>query len=222
VVPVRQAVRALIVDSSSRVLLFRADLPDRPPWWYAPGGGVEAGETDEQALVREVAEETGLVVDVDTLLPPVWARDYIFRWKDKDERHLERFFLIRIVEHAVDISGLDADEAAVVREYRWWALGDMAPLASCFHRGGSPSCSSHCCKGDSRKSRSRSASRLRRTSQPGFALHFANVRRGRSLRAGRFLKPGSVDELRVSNHFVHGPVLPPIQLEIVVVVAGLG
>lgn len=131
-VPVRQAVRALIVDSSSRVLLFRADLPDRPPWWYAPGGGVEAGETDEQALVREVAEETGLVVDIASLPPPVWTRDYIFRWQERDERHLERFFLIRIGEHAVDISGLDADEAAVVREYRWWALDDMASTSELF------------------------------------------------------------------------------------------
>jgi 8-oxo-dGTP pyrophosphatase MutT (NUDIX family) len=122
---VRQAVRALIVDSSARLLLFRADLKDRPAFWYAPGGGVEAGETDEEALVREVAEETGLAVDVAALLGPVWSRDYIFRWQDQDERHLERFFLIRIGEHTVDISGLDSDEAAIVREYRWWALPEV-------------------------------------------------------------------------------------------------
>jgi 8-oxo-dGTP pyrophosphatase MutT (NUDIX family) len=124
--PARQAVRALIVDRSDRVLLFRGDLPDRVPWWYAPGGGVEVGETDEQALVREVAEETGLVLDVASLLPPVWTRDYIFRWQGKDERHLERFFLIRIGDHDVDASGLDPAEAAVVRAFRWWALADVA------------------------------------------------------------------------------------------------
>lgn len=129
---VRQAVRALIVDGSSRVLLFHADLPDRPPWWYAPGGGVDPGETDEQALVREVAEETGLVVDITTLGQPVWTREYIFRWKEQDERHLERFFLVRVGEPAVDISGLDPDEAAVVREYRWWTLADMASSTEVF------------------------------------------------------------------------------------------
>jgi ADP-ribose pyrophosphatase YjhB (NUDIX family) len=132
VLAVRQAVRALIVDSSDRVLLFRADLPERSPWWYAPGGGVEAGETDEQAVVREVAEETGLDIDVASLLRPVWMRDYIFRWQDTDERHLERFFLIRIGEHAVDTSGLDSDEAAIVREYRWWALADMMSSRELF------------------------------------------------------------------------------------------
>jgi 8-oxo-dGTP diphosphatase len=122
----------LIVDNSSRVLLFRADLPDRPPWWYAPGGGVEAGETDEQALVREVAEETGLDVAVASLGQPVWTRDYIFRWKDKDERHLERFFMVRVAEPAVDISGLDSDEASVVGEYRWWTLDDMTSSTEPF------------------------------------------------------------------------------------------
>jgi len=123
--PVRQAVRALIVDSSSRVLLFRAHFKDRPAFWYAPGGGVEAAESDEEALVREVAEETGLAVDVAALVGPVWSRDYLFRWQDQDERHLERFFLIRIGQHRVDISRLDSDEAAVVSEFRWWALPDM-------------------------------------------------------------------------------------------------
>jgi 8-oxo-dGTP pyrophosphatase MutT (NUDIX family) len=122
----------LIVDSSGRVLLFRADLPERPPWWYAPGGGVEAGETDEGALVREVSEETGLVVDVASLGQPVWTRDYVFRWKEKDERHLERFFVVRVGEHAVDISGLDSDEASVVGEYRWWALDDMVSTTELF------------------------------------------------------------------------------------------
>jgi len=79
-----------------------------------------------------VAEETGLIVDVATLPPPVWTRDYIFRWQDKDERHLERFFLIRIGEPAVDTSGLDSDEAAVVREYRWWALDDLTSSTELF------------------------------------------------------------------------------------------
>jgi ADP-ribose pyrophosphatase YjhB (NUDIX family) len=130
--PFRQAVRALIVDGSSRLLLFRADLPGRSPWWYAPGGGVEAGESDEQALVREVAEETGLMLDVASLLRAVWTRDYIFRWRDQDERHLERFFLVRIGEHEVDLGGLDPDEAAIAREYRWWAHPEMASSTERF------------------------------------------------------------------------------------------
>jgi 8-oxo-dGTP pyrophosphatase MutT (NUDIX family) len=130
--PIRHAVRALVVDGSDRVVLFHASLPDREPWWFAPGGGVEPGESDAAAIVRELEEEIGLVVDPASLPTPVWSRDYTFRWKDVDERHLERFFLVRVDEHVVDISGLDADEAGVVREYRWWTQDELQASAERF------------------------------------------------------------------------------------------
>jgi 8-oxo-dGTP pyrophosphatase MutT (NUDIX family) len=125
-------VRALVVDRSDRLVLFHATLADREPWWFAPGGGVDPGESDEVAVARELHEEIGLVVDAASLGPAVWTRDYIFRWKDVDERHLERFFLVRIDEHVVDISGLDADEAGIVREYRWWTPNELAGTAERF------------------------------------------------------------------------------------------
>ncbi|MGA7988940.1 MAG: NUDIX domain-containing protein [Candidatus Dormiibacterota bacterium] len=129
--PERQAVRAIVVNRFDRVLLFHADLPDHVPIWYTPGGAVEPGESDAAALARELEEETRLVVDPATLGPPVWTRDYIFRWHNVDERHLERFFLIRIEEHEVDTSGLDPEELEMSREFRWWALDEM--VASIEH-----------------------------------------------------------------------------------------
>jgi hypothetical protein len=62
----------------------------------------------------------------------VWRRDHIFRWKDVDERHLERFFLVRIGVHVVDTSGLDAEESGVVREYRWWTPDELRASAERF------------------------------------------------------------------------------------------
>ena len=71
-------------------------------------------------------EETRLDIDVAALGAPVWTRDYVFRWENTDERHLERFFLIRVDEPEIDTTGLDPTEAGVVREYRWWPLDDIA------------------------------------------------------------------------------------------------
>jgi 8-oxo-dGTP pyrophosphatase MutT (NUDIX family) len=56
--------RLLILDEANRVLLFRFVYKRGPlagqDFWGTPGGGVEDGETLEQAAVRELVEETGL------------------------------------------------------------------------------------------------------------------------------------------------------------------
>ena len=59
--PLRQAVRALMIDPADRVLLVKLDL-DFTDWvgWVLPGGGIEDGEDVETALRRELLEETGL------------------------------------------------------------------------------------------------------------------------------------------------------------------
>jgi hypothetical protein len=40
--------------------------------------------------------------------------------------------VVGVGEQAVDISGLDSDEASVVGEYRWWALDDIASSNELF------------------------------------------------------------------------------------------
>src|SRR5688500_10356362 len=61
----RDTARIILVGPDDRVLLFRHRLPD--PWaqegWLAPGGGIDPGETPAKAVVRELREETGHVLD---------------------------------------------------------------------------------------------------------------------------------------------------------------
>ncbi len=59
----RPSCHAVIADGRRLVLVERAHEPYRG-WWGLPGGAVELGETVEEALRREVREETGLDVDV--------------------------------------------------------------------------------------------------------------------------------------------------------------
>jgi 8-oxo-dGTP diphosphatase len=59
-----RCVGAVLLDDAGRLLLIRrAHEPGRGRW-SVPGGRVEGGETDQQAVIREVAEETGLAVEV--------------------------------------------------------------------------------------------------------------------------------------------------------------
>jgi len=55
-------VGALIIDGENIVMIQRGKPPNEG-WWSLPGGVVEAGEKLEDALRREVREETGLELD---------------------------------------------------------------------------------------------------------------------------------------------------------------
>lgn len=64
-------VGAVVRDEAGRLLLVRRMHPPEQGRWSLPGGRVEPGESDEQALVREVREETGLDVTVGRLVATV-------------------------------------------------------------------------------------------------------------------------------------------------------
>lgn len=60
----RIAVYGLIFDDGRVLLAHRRDID----WWNLPGGGMEVGETVEEAIRREVREETGLEVQFERLV----------------------------------------------------------------------------------------------------------------------------------------------------------
>jgi len=55
-------VGAVIRDDAGRLLLIKRGHEPGKGLWSIPGGRVEAGESDAAAVVREVREETGLIV----------------------------------------------------------------------------------------------------------------------------------------------------------------
>jgi 8-oxo-dGTP diphosphatase len=61
----------VIRDDAGRLLLIRRRNEPGAGLWSLPGGRIEAGETDEQALIREILEETGLAVAAGALLGTV-------------------------------------------------------------------------------------------------------------------------------------------------------
>jgi 8-oxo-dGTP diphosphatase len=64
-------VGAVIKDDQGRLLLIKRGHEPGAGLWSLPGGRIEPGETDAEALVREMREETGLEVQAGPLLGSV-------------------------------------------------------------------------------------------------------------------------------------------------------
>ena len=72
---------AVIRDAKGRLLLVKRGHEPGAGLWSLPGGRIEPGETDAEALMREMWEETGLEVEPGSLLGavrrPVGDGDFI-------------------------------------------------------------------------------------------------------------------------------------------------
>jgi 8-oxo-dGTP pyrophosphatase MutT (NUDIX family) len=129
---IRPTVRLLVLDECDRLLLFKMEdkaalnpaRPDLLVYWATPGGGVEAGETFEEAGIRELWEETG--IRVEALGPCVWERTLVLQFPDEAVQFDERYYVVRCSGSGViDCSNHDAYERDVIRDYRWWSLKEM-------------------------------------------------------------------------------------------------
>lgn len=63
-----EVVAAIIFDEQGRIFATQRGYGDWKDWWEFPGGKIEAGETLQQALKREIHEELDAEIEVDELL----------------------------------------------------------------------------------------------------------------------------------------------------------
>lgn len=122
--PVQLNFAAGCVCAGERVLLQRrADLTA----WGFPGGAMELGESAEQAAVREIGEETGLVVRVDSLLG-VYTR-YRQHYPNGDVAQP-----ITVFFRCTPIGGHLRTDDPETLDLRYFPLTDTPPLFSPQHR----------------------------------------------------------------------------------------
>ena len=121
-------VGAVAVDLD-RLLLVRRGRAPAAGFWSIPGGRVEAGETLAEAVVREVAEETGLEV----------VCDHFIGWVERigdDEHFVILDFSVTILDPGEPVAGGDATEAAWVPLPEVTDLRLVEGLAEFLHDNG--------------------------------------------------------------------------------------
>jgi 8-oxo-dGTP diphosphatase len=115
------AVRGVILHEN-RLLLVNAYPGDQSDLWCAPGGGVEPGQSLPDNLIREVAEETGLVVTVGA---PCLVNE--FHDPASGFHQVDIYFRCIIASGRMMRNGL-IDPEGIVNRRRWVARGEMAHL----------------------------------------------------------------------------------------------
>ena len=130
----RFASRVLLFDGRGRVLLFLDEFPDLPGQakWITPGGGAEPGETPEQTAIRELHEETGLLVD--DLGPIVHTHDFTVSRPASRHSFAHWDFFVHSVDEAFEPSRefWTPEEHVTVQDIRWWAADELVASGAGF------------------------------------------------------------------------------------------
>jgi 8-oxo-dGTP pyrophosphatase MutT (NUDIX family) len=134
--PVRKVVRLVVFDSRDRVLLVHAQDLSNPAFggcWELPGGGVEPGESLAEAAIRELREETGLVIE--SVPAPTWQRDVIYTYRGVRRQHHEDICVLRLESDpaAIETSGRQGFELEDLGEVRWWSVSELRASGERFY-----------------------------------------------------------------------------------------
>lgn len=120
---VRRSARIIVLDPQDRVLMFRFDVPGRPPFWCTTGGECDPGESFEAAARRELFEETGITADPGEQIARTTPE--FITVEGEPVQADERYFIVRVAEARIETSGHTELEQQVMTQHRWFTAHEL-------------------------------------------------------------------------------------------------
>ncbi|HWS58459.1 MAG TPA: NUDIX domain-containing protein [Actinotalea sp.] len=123
----RVAAYAVVVAAGCLLLTQLAPRTGAAGRWNLPGGGVDPGESPVDAVVREVAEETGQVVDAVRLVDVMTQH-----WVGRSARGLEDYHAVRLLHTArcaAPTRPVVHDVGGSTSDARWVPLDDLSSVS---------------------------------------------------------------------------------------------
>ncbi|MDI3452969.1 NUDIX domain-containing protein [Acinetobacter sp. V89_4] len=126
---IRKSSRLLVLNESHQILLFKFthtnDALAGQSYWATVGGGLEEGETFEQAAYRELYEELGVVrQNVGT---HVATRNFEMMLPSAEiVISEERLFIVFIKNEELNTANWTEQEKLVISKSRWWTFDELS------------------------------------------------------------------------------------------------
>jgi len=132
--PHRRVSRILLFDEQDALLLLLTASPSLATpvvRWLTPGGGVEDHESHHEGAVRELFEETGLVVH--DLGAPVWTMSGQSHFADgTSQTTYTEFFVTRTRRFMPVRDNWMDNEHVDISDIRWWSLDELETTTEPF------------------------------------------------------------------------------------------
>lgn len=112
---------AIILDKNTNNILLIHRFFQGREYYVFPGGGVEEGESVEEAAVREIKEETGLDAKIDKKLCEFY---------NNFDKRMNHFFLVTEFDGKVELGGPEAKRNSVEDKYilEWHKIDDVEKI----------------------------------------------------------------------------------------------